>query len=86
MEIEVEVEEGRGRIEYKVQVVEQLKRLSSKHRPNYLTFCTSLQDVSRFLSFSFPFSFSFSSLFGREEGKRGRMSLQSSWVDNTDIF
>lgn len=61
--MEVEVEEGRGRIEYKV-VVEQLKRSSSKHRPNYLTvlFVQVLQDVSRFLSFSFSF-------FKGEEGK-----------------
>lgn len=52
VEMGVEVEEGAGRIEYKV-VVEQLERLSSKHRPNYLTvlFVQVLQDVSRFLSF-----------------------------------
>lgn len=75
IEVEVEVEEGRGRIEYKV-VVEQLKRWSSKHRPNYLTLLF-VQVYKMFCDF-------FLFLFLRE--RRGRMSLQPSWVDNTDIF
>lgn len=64
VEGEVEVEERRGRIEYKV-VVEQLKRWSSKHRPNYLTFCTS---PTRLFSDFFLFLFLFLSFKG-EEGK-----------------
>lgn len=53
VEGEVEVEERRGRIEYKV--VEQLKRWSSKHRPNYLTFCTSPTRCFAISLFSFSF-------------------------------
>lgn len=76
-EVEVEVEEGRGRIECKV--VEQLKRWSSKHRPNYLTFCT--KSYKMFCDF-----FLFIFIFLRYLGRRERMSLQPSWVVNTDIF
>lgn len=77
VEGEVEVEEVRGRIEYKV--VEQLKRWSSKHRPNYLTFCTS---PTRLFSDFFLFLFLFLSFKGEE----GKNDSSTQLVVNTDIF
>lgn len=73
MEMEAE---GTYLYTYKV-VVEQLKRSSSKHRPNYLTFCTKSYKIFRDF-------FIFISFFQGEP--RERMSLQPSWVDNADIF
>lgn len=78
VEGEVEVEEGGGRIEYKV-VVEQLKRSSSKHRPNYLVPYFLYKSYKMFRDF-FLFLFLFL------KGEEGKNISSTQLVVNIDIF